>query len=80
MRKTYSKPEIIFEDFTLNESIAGNCDVKTFTPAQRQCGFDFGGIFIFMENITGCELKFEDDGTNGVCYHVPTEDNTLFNS
>ena len=79
MKKTYSKPKIIFEDFTLNDSIAGDCEMITDTPARRQCGIDFGGMIIFLED-TNCTYVPEVDDYNGYCYHLPTEGNNLFNS
>ena len=45
MRKAYSKPQIMFEDFTLSTNIAAGCEVKTNTPSQMQCAYgedDFG--------------------------------------
>ena len=80
MKKTYAKPKIIFEDFTLNESIAGDCEVKTYTPAKEQCGLDFGGDVIFLTSMTGCSDKYDDGEYPGICYHVPDSSNTLFNS
>ena len=80
MKKTYSKPEIVFEDFTLSTAIAGPCGNPTSTPAAMQCGVSFGGTTIFVANVTGCATKVEDDGTNGYCYNVPTADSNLFNS
>lgn len=80
MRKTYSKPEILFEDFTLNESIAGDCEVKTYTPAQKQCGLDFAGDVIFLIDMTGCTDKYAEGEYEGICYHVPDSSNNLFNS
>lgn len=88
MKKVYLKPEIMFESFTLCENIAGNCEVKTHTPSQGNCAYtyddEFGGaVVLFTSKVSACGVdgQFEDDdGTNGFCYHVPAENNTLFNS
>ena len=80
MKKIYSNPEIMFEDFTLNESIAGDCGNKTHTPAQMECGLDFSGIYIFLENVNGCNFQVKEDGYNGFCYHVPSAGQNFFNS
>lgn len=84
MRKAYSKPEILFESFTLNTNIAGDCETKTNLASNSQCGMDFSGIVVFMENMGGCTgIKVESEGGdgefNGICYHVPYGEN-LFNS
>ncbi len=79
MKKTYSKPEILFEDFSLSTSIA-KCDVTT-NFAKNQCGFYWpveGNIFV--SGVSVCEAVVEDDGSSGYCYHVPFDDSQLFAS
>lgn len=87
MKKTYAKPAVYFESFTLCTAIAAGCEVKTNTPAARQCGIDFGPYTLFLDTMTG--VCFGDgaikdvggDGRyNGICYHVPEDSNNLFNS
>ena len=81
MKKTYVKPEIMFESFTLSVNIAGDCDHDTALHAQGACGIDFGGDIIFLTGISGCWEQYDvDDGTSGICYHVPTDTTKLFNS
>ena len=84
MRKAYSKPEILFESFTLSTNIAGSCQTDTYLPSNDQCGLDFSGLIVFMEGMGGCtDIKVEDEGGDGrfneICYHVPYGNN-LFNS
>lgn len=83
MKKLYSKPEIMFEDFTLSVHIAGDCNVIINTSSDNVCGFldtrDPTAVPVFMDGISGCSRK-EPDGFNGVCYHNPTETSDLFNS
>ena len=84
MKKLYSKPEIMFESFTLSTNVAGGCEVKTNTPADMQCSVSYvdehlGDINIFLSSIQACVYK-EPDGYNGICYDIPTEGNNLFNS
>ncbi len=84
MKKLYSKPEIIFEDFTLSENIAGNCGTIVNNSSENVCGYladrDPTAQAVFMSTISGC-VRFEDDGDyNGICYHVPIDANNLFNS
>lgn len=84
MRKAYSKPEILFESFTLSTNIAGSCKTDTYLPSNDQCGLDFSGLIVFMEGMGGCtDIQVGNEGGdgefNGICYHVPYGDN-LFNS
>ncbi len=81
MKKVYSKPEIIFEDFALSTNIAGNCEVKTNTPSQMQCAYysDFDEA-VFLDTIQACSTYPSEGVYDGFCYHVPTEDKNLFNS
>ena len=73
---------IVIENFSLNTTIAGNCDVKIDTQNSGECGLDWAGEMLFLVNINGCSEKVDvDDGSyNGMCYHVPNDDNNLFNS
>lgn len=77
MKKAYSKPEIAFESFTLSQCIA-TCEVKTNTPAVRQCGYygDFDTA-IFVSGVEGCEATVQE--SDELCYHT-FEANSLFNS
>lgn len=81
MKKTYSKPDIAFESFSLCTGIASTCEVKTYHPSNGVCGYKFGGLFIFTDEIKGCTTKIvEGEEYDGLCYHNPSEDNNLFNS
>lgn len=83
MKKTYKKPVAIIENFTLNTSIAGDCGIKTYTPNSGTCGIEQEGLgTVFMTGMAGCSFQVSvDDGSyNGFCYHVPIDDNKLFNS
>lgn len=83
MKKTYEKPMIVFEDFSLCTNIAAGCEVKTETWGNKTCGMDFSGVMIFLDTMTGCVEKVDsvggDGDYNGICYHVPYGTN-LFNS
>lgn len=83
MKKKYSKPEIMFESFTLSTNIAGGCVQSTHED--QGCGRLFSnGEVVFMIDSTGCATKVvpdqDGDGMWGTyCYHNPTGQN-LFNS
>lgn len=83
MKKVYTKPVIVIEDFSLSTNIAGNCDVIIDTQSSGMCGLDFGGTMIFITDYAGCqdfEVSPDDGQYNGICYHVPTSNNDMFNS
>ena len=90
MKKTYAKPEIMFEDFTLTTSIAAGCEVQDTNKATiNSCGLDFSGVAVFTDRMSGClvpgGVAVPDDDMdgdaewNGICYHNPSGTN-IFNS
>ena len=83
MKKRYKKPVIVFEDFTLSATIAGDCEIKTHTPAVMQCAYEvvdefFGTTNIFIIGVSACETT-PSGGYDSICYHQ-VESNSLFNS
>ncbi len=89
MKKTYLKPQITFESFSLSTCIAGTCGIKTDLQSQYVCGLEFGDEMIFTSAISGCTTAVTDGsisvpGQNGslnpICYHSPTETSRLFGS
>lgn len=82
MKKVYTKPVIVFEDFSLNTSIAEDCENITTTTGYGKCGFEFGGDVLFTNTVTDCTDNWTvDDGDfNGICYYTPTADNNVFTS
>jgi hypothetical protein len=87
MKKAYSKPEIMFEDFSLSTNVAAGCEMKIHNSVEGTCAyFGSGGVVVFTDKLTACVYTpGEMGGTNpdewdGFCYHVPTDKNNLFNS
>lgn len=82
MKKVYSKPEIMFEDFTLSTSVA-SCEVQV-ESMMYECAVEFvpGVYFMFDDQVNGCNFPVEDgsEEANGICYHVPTPSNNVFGS
>ena len=74
----------MFEDFTLSTNIAAGCEVRVENPNSGTCGYEFGrDQYLFQEGVSGCThlVALNPDGSyNGMCYHVPIENNNLFNS
>ena len=81
MKKEYSKPNVIFEDFSLSTSVSLNCEVDV-NFARGSCGriSVSPGVYIFTADMTGCTTGYKREEHNGVCYHNPTETNNMFNS
>lgn len=86
MKKTYFKPEIMFEDFTLSNNIAAGCEIKTNTPSLNQCGVNLSGINVFITGMNGCAFGVGKPGDidaqygDTICYQVPVGVENLFNS
>lgn len=82
MKKAYSKPEIVFENFSLSTNIAAGCEQKNELQSGGTCGHKWGKSTIFTEEVTGCKKKVTDGSGdyNGLCYHVPNESYNVFNS
>lgn len=84
MKREYAKPIIVFEDFTLNTSIASGCEAKTDLQAMGSCGWIPNDRWtqgpIFTDSSTGCAITSSKAGYDTLCYHVPNESYNLFNS
>lgn len=82
MKKTYCKPQISFEDFELSANIAETC-AKSIGPTDRAtCNTYYipGVGRLFLCDSGNCIYKVRTDGQFGLCYHIPMERNSLFNS
>ena len=81
MKKTYKKPEIMFEDFSLSTSIAAACEYGA-SHTQYVCAYEdeFLEAVIFTNDIDACTTKMQDGAHNGICYHVPAETSNIFAS
>ena len=88
MKREYSKPQIMFEDFTLSTNIAASCDRIVNNPTQGACGIPGSapGMDVFSAGIQGCTISegivdgVADGMYDGFCYHVPNDNSQLFNS
>jgi len=79
MKKTYKKPQLIFDSFGVAVNIASNCMYTDANQTQGQCSYNYYGWTIFIDASQGCSFT-APDGSFNVCYYVPSADNTLFNS
>ena len=84
MKKIYSKPGILFEDFQMSTNIAGDCDTITTLQGKDACGYETRNGVVFVSSLTGCAIPAANgeygDGNNTICYHVPIDTKNLFNS
>ncbi len=82
MKKAYVKPQLYFDSFELNTSIATGCSAgynhenTTFSNA-NSCVLKFGTDTVFL-NVAICSLTEFDE--NQFCYHVPTSNDKVFSS
>ena len=81
MRKEYLKPEITFEDFSLNTDIAAGCEAIIDNQSYMTCPYiDGRNGGVFVDTVTGCDYKPQGGEHNGLCYHNPNESKNVFNS
>jgi len=74
VKKVYSKPQIVFESFSLSQNIAAGCEItdpKDPILAMTGAGPDGGVGYAFS---ISCDVDVTngggDGGYNSVCYHV----------
>ena len=81
MKKTYTKPEIMFEDFSLSTSIALACKYGAH-HAEYACPYEDEDmmIIVFIDHSMGCQDLVENGIYNGLCYHNPDDDTKIFAS
>jgi hypothetical protein len=85
MKRAYSTPDIVFENFSLNENIASansNCSRNISNMSSNECGLLYGEKVVFTIAAMGCSFKTQDGNPmfDSLCYHIPTAENRLFNS
>ena len=79
MKKRYEKPQIVFEDFAMTTNIAGDCEFTTTNPTRGSCGYPTRNGIVFITELTGCK-HHRPDTNDALCYHVPIDTHTIFNS
>lgn len=92
LKKIYSKPDIVFDDFKMCANIAWCAKPVNFY--RGTCGIEMtGGITVFGSSASGiddsvCNFDVDEmfgvdivnEDWNGLCYHVPTADGSMFYS
>ena len=82
MKKTYVKPEVYFESFELNTSIATGCSAgydhsNTSFGDPRSCVLYYGSDTVFVAENAACNPFLDLDN---FCYHVPSTNDRVFSS
>ena len=80
MKKTYAKPQIVFESFQLTANIAGDCNTRPNSTNEATCGYNDNGWIVFQNSAVCNVLAGPDGNYNRLCYHVPTGDISVFTS
>ena len=81
MKKTYAKPQIVFESFQLTANIAGDCNTRPNSADEATCGYNDNGWIVFQNSSVCIDIQVNPDGKhNRLCYHVPTGDISVFTS
>lgn len=76
MKKTYVKPQILFDSFELSQDIAAGCRILSNNQEYQCPVYDPElGVSIFT---TQCDM--EPVNGDSICYHVPVGDNNVFGS
>lgn len=93
MKEKYIKPVVVYEDFSLTQTIATDCgDTHTSTLGESNhytietCQWDANGVLVFFTEVDGSAC---DDGPwdytdfyeiNGYCYNNPDGGAEIFSS
>ena len=86
MKKKYEKPRFLFESFSMNTNIAGDCETDITNLSKNTCAWEVPAsgplvtLYIFTNDVDACTTKPADGMYNNVCYDVPTSGLNLFNS
>ncbi|MBR5234416.1 MAG: hypothetical protein IKW03_09420 [Clostridia bacterium] len=80
MKKAYSRPIIVFDNFELTENIAAGCSYISSNIAPYQCAVldkEFG--YTIFSDYSICDST-PPGGNDSICYHVPTADYSVYTS
>ncbi len=80
MKKTYIKPQIVFDSFELTTSIAAGCSFLSTNQDPYVCAIldPELGFTIFSTRPT-CDST-PPGGNDSICYHVPVADVSVYTS
>ena len=79
MKKQYAKPDIVFDNFAMAESVA-SCEVKAGF-SEGVCGVELtADLMVFTGDVGACNVTYMDGTFDGLCYHVPLDAHNVFGS
>lgn len=78
MKKKYQKPELFYECFDLQRSIASTCDVNT-TAMDNSCTFHANGLVFFSTDNQACFFT-PQDGNDSCTMSTPSSGLVLVGS
>ena len=83
MKKSYQRPEIVFESFCLSKSIASGCYGIANNVDTLSCSVTLttklGTTISIFQHQPVCEREAQDNGSM-VCYGAPSDETQIFNS
>lgn len=91
MKKAYTKPQLLVEDFALTQTVASGCGTSVYSTStlghpnhwgRSTCGWDFGdGMILWVDSESSCSIPWgADDDFNGYCYNNPDGGISIFAS
>ena len=86
MKKAYTKPMLIAEDFRLSQSVAYGCIALGDSVANHRtasaCSYQMpgGGVTLFYDTANGCDATYIGDAPTYDCYNGPSDNFQLFAS
>ena len=78
MKKMYSTPRILFEDFQLSQSIAAGCEFKS-NHVWEVCPLTIEDGSVIFSN-SDCEYPPAPGMDDRICYDVPGDDYKVYTS
>lgn len=83
MKKTYVKPCITVEYFTLSQSIASSCTCTGVTNhgAPSSCHWQLASGDLIWTSAPNCDDQYNEDFEfGGICYNAPSGSQSIFAS
>ncbi len=78
MKKNYTKPQIVFDNFELSQSIAGSCEAIS-NQVQFVCPVEIPELGFSVFNEGTCDY-YAPDINDYVCYDGPPSSSQVFSS
>lgn len=87
MKKVYTAPELYYEEYEINTSIAGGCGHPLYADSINSGNADsctysiYPGTTVFSDKNISCDIQiYGDDNVENICYQHATPNELIFNS